>query len=300
MDVGDRIWPEALAHKPDAVFMIGDNVYVDRKNGQIVSGDGDHIWNRYDETRTRLPIFFAETLTPIFATWDDHDFGANDTDRTFPYKQDSTDIFFGFFPQRKAAPGFERGPGVASIFTGFGLTWIFLDDRSFRSPNKSGSPDQTHLGLDQERWVSEHLASAEGPVALISGDQFFGGYHKMESFEGSHSENFKKLLAEWEKARAPIVFFSGDRHLTEIMKIPPNYLGYPTFEVTSSAIHAKVFPGTLAKDPNPRQWVGMDGINNYSIIETMRSEPNLLQLSVSAFTLNHKLLYQKTLTVKHP
>jgi alkaline phosphatase D len=231
----------------------------------------------------------------VFAVWNDHDYGKNDGDRTFNGKTESTDIFLTFFAQRKPAPGFEPGPGVSSWWNAYGAHFAFLDNRSFRSPNGLDIPDQTHFGEAQDKWLSEHLQISHEAVFLISGDQFFGGYHPFESFEGNHPKRFLAELLEWKAAGAPLVFMSGDRRLSEILKVPAARLGYTTYELTSSPIHAQP---SEAKYPSPNQLVGADGQCNYIILELIRSERNFVQLDVQAFGLERKQLYQKTLTVK--
>ena len=293
-----KMWPQVMAQKPDAIWMIGDNVYADHLEKGWGETNPDILWDRYVETRQDLPVFKANPLIPVFATWDDHDFGRNDSDRTYPYKDQSAEVFFAFFAQKKPAPGFERGPGVASWWTGFGLEVALLDDRTFRSPDRLEVPDQTHFGPDQERWLEQHLESAKKPVLLVDGDQFFGGYHRFESYEGSHPTSFKRALEQWRKAKVPLLFVSGDRHLSEILNVDSESLGFPTFEITSSAIHATVFANAFKENPSPHQLIGVAGQYNYSILEFMRAERGLLQLSVQAFGLDQKLLYQKTLTVK--
>jgi hypothetical protein len=293
-----KMWPQLAKQKPDVILLMGDNVYADHSSGKWIDTTPEVLWRRYTETRENLPIFKTNPLIPMFAIWDDHDFGHNDSDRTYPYKDQSLEVFLSFFAQRKPAPGFERGPGVSSWINAFHVQLGMLDDRYYRSPNGVDIPDQTHLGPDQDKWVAEHVQAAKTPVLLVDGDQFFGGYHKFESYEGSHPKSFKAALEQWKKTKVPLLFVSGDRHLSEILKVPSEALGFPTFEITSSGIHAHVFAGAFKKDPSPNQLVGVDGVYNYSILELMRSGPTLLQVSVQAFGPEDKLLYQKTLTVK--
>lgn len=298
--VQKQIWTELLSQEPDFILMVGDNTYADWAKGKSRPVTAiEQIWERYAETRERLAIFRAEKLMPIVATWDDHDFGKNDGDRTFAFKNESLSVFFAFFPQTRPGPGFRRGPGVASWWSAFGVNFALLDDRSFRSPNRLDIPDQTHFGVDQEEWLRGGLKEAKGPVFLVSGDQFFGGYHGFESYEGSHPKSFKAQVDQWRaSSRVPLVFVSGDRHLTEILKVPAEYLGYPTFEITSSGVHAKVFPEAFKKAPSPMQLAGMAGEYNYTLVEIMEARGHRLQLDVKSFGLGRKQLYQKTLMVK--
>ncbi len=294
-----KIWRALIEQKPDVVLMIGDNVYADRNGGARRGADAAQLWRRYTETRSKLEFFKANPLIPVFAVWDDHDFGKNDGDRTYPYKFASAETFFAFFPQRKPAPGFERGPGVSSWWRAFGVQFALLDNRSFRSPNNLDIPDQSHFGPDQEKWISEGLAGAKEPVFLISGDQFFGGYHKFESYEGNHPKNFKAQMQRWRRASSrPVVFMSGDRHLTEIIKVSREHLGYPTYELTSSGIHARMYPGSFERDPSPNQLVGDDGDWNFMVIDLLNAKANSLEFKVRSLGLGNQVLFQKTLQVK--
>ncbi|MGE4130069.1 MAG: alkaline phosphatase D family protein [Bdellovibrionales bacterium] len=295
-----QMWSDLAEMKPDLIVMLGDNVYVDRVG--TVKRPVTHpsqIWERYAQLRSRLKVYRLETLIPVIATWDDHDYGVNDGDRTFPFKTESREIFLSFFPQKKSSPGFERGPGVASWVTLFGGNMALLDDRFFRSPDLLDSPDQTHFGVEQEKWLNQKLALSKTAVFLASGDQFFGGYHQFESFEGSHPRRFKEQLNEWRQAlKVPALFLSGDRHLSEVIKVGREHLGFSTFEITSSGIHATVHADAFEKAPSPAQVVGVPGEYNYSILEVMQAGRFRLKVDVKAFSLNKKLLYQKLLVVK--
>lgn len=299
-EVQKPMWVGLLAQKPDAVILLGDTAYTDRVNNERREvGEPLQIWQRHVETRQRLELFRANPLIPVVAVWDDHDLGKNDGDRTFVFKEQAAGIFLTFFDQSRPAPGFERGPGVGSWWSVFGVQIALLDDRTFRSPNGLVAPDQTHFGPDQEALVQQRLAGARTPVLLASGDQFFGGYHGFESYEGSHKQSFKAQVAQWrKKSSSPIVFLSGDRHLSEIIKVSRQHLGYSTFEITSSGIHAKVFADAFKKSPSPHQLVGRAGEYNYSVIEIAKATPQALDLRVQAFGLDQKLLYDQTLMVK--
>lgn len=293
-----QMWTQLLGEKPDAIMMIGDNVYADRIPGGWKVASPDQLWDRYVDTRGILEFFKSPNLIPVFATWDDHDYGRNDSDRTYEFKEPSREIFQAFFPQEKPAVGFEPGPGVASRWTAYGARFLLLDNRFFRSPNKIASPDETHFGIEQEDWIWNSLSESTGPVFLISGDQFFGGYMPFESYEGSHPNSFKAQLSRWKKAKPPIVFMSGDRHLTEIMEIPRSVLGYSTFELTSSPLHAKVFADAFQKAPSPKQIAGVAGKYNYMIIELGKLNSKSLQMNVRSMGIEKTKLFEKNLTVK--
>lgn len=291
------MWKALLSDNPDVILMIGDNVYADRVPNKMPTGE--QIWDRYVDTRWALAFFKSSVLIPVVATWDDHDYGRNDSDRTSSVKEEARDVFHAFFPQLKPAPAFARAHGVGSSWSAFGLNLALLDNRTYRSPNRTNLPDETHFGPEQEDWIEDFLSGSQQPAMLVSGDQFFGGYHSFESYEGNHPKSFKAQLARWKKkAKTPVLFISGDRHLSEIIQVPRQALGHATYEITSSPLHARVFPEAFAREPSPRQLAGIAGQYNYVLLDILKASPKLLQLDVHSKGLEKKTLFQKTITVK--
>ena len=106
----------------------------------------------------------------------------------------------------------------------------------------------------------------------MNGDQFFGAYSpQFESFEADHPKAFRAMLKRMRDTGARLIFLSGDRHFLEFQNIEPDILGYPTVELTSSAIHAKVFPALWPENPNPRQAAGVANTHNFLVLEVKRS-----------------------------
>ncbi|HRK07301.1 MAG TPA: alkaline phosphatase D family protein [Pseudobdellovibrionaceae bacterium] len=273
----EKIWAKADERNPSALFLIGDNAYADLVEGKYrAPADGAQLWRRYAETMARLPLYRWKRLVPVLATWDDHDFGVNDGDRNHPHKEDARQVFLSFFPQENGfTDNWISGPGVSSRWTAFGFVFHFLDARSFRSPRgeAAGNPEsQTQLGTEQENWVIQGLDSHRVNF-LIKGDQWWGAYHRFESYEGSHPVSFKKWLKRLSDSASPTLLISGDRHLSEVMKIPKEVLGYETYELTASPVHARKYNGDWDKAPNPRQVHGMALANNWLELElTTRPE----------------------------
>ncbi|MGE0615295.1 MAG: alkaline phosphatase D family protein [Bacteriovoracia bacterium] len=296
----DEMWRGALAQGAEAMFFLGDNVYADREIG-FYKGPADErtTWRRYAETRAKLRIFHAEKLVPVYATWDDHDYGADDGDATFPYKLTSLQTFRDFFPQAPLPEAYVSGPGVSSRLHAFGHVFVLMDSRYFRSP-KGQVEGETHWGPEQEKWLLDGLKGVTDPVWLIDGDQYFGAYHPYDSYERNHPHSLRHMLAELRKVRAPIVLVSGDRHHTEIMSIPAKHLGYPTYELNTSAMHAKTFADVWKKHPNPLQLVGRDNTMNYLIVETEPRRPpqSAVKFTVTAYGPGQSVLYRRELAVK--
>lgn len=313
------MWSELRAKQPDLLFLIGDNVYGDWRAGKRLGDvDGNTLWERYVEMRNTLQIYKSPKLVSTIATWDDHDYGMNDGDRTNPHREDALTVFKSFFGQTESSDIFRTGPGTASSLMLAGQKMILLDGRSFRSPN-SPSPickkmpdnklcqpkrvrnpenaqNETQLGTEQMSWLKKELAATktQTPIWLLKGDQYWGAYHPFESFEGNHGHDFKRFLSELNKTRKKFLFVSGDRHMSEIMKIERGVLGYETYEITSSAIHAIVFPPDRQVFPNKRAIEYVANKYNYTIIDAQKDK-RVLKMTVQNYSENNQLNFKRQL-----
>lgn len=294
-EVAHEMWMQVEKENLELVLLIGDNVYGDTWKGEYLRGETPpyNLYVRYLEGRENIPYYSHRELKPTLATWDDHDYGVNNGGKDYSHKEEARDIFRTMFPQH-LGESVTTGPGVASKIELLGQRFVFLDGRSFRDgpEDKNGH----HLGDDQMKWV---LKNADGgyPNWLIMGDQFFGAYHRFESWERYHPKTLKQFLAGLRKLQAPSLFVSGDRHLSELMALEPKLIGYPSYEVTSSAIHSKVYPGSFEREPNPRQLEGIDGTYNYIVVDSTRTDNGLL-INFFAKGLGQKVIFTRTVHLR--
>lgn len=296
------IWNEYLNLNPTYTFMIGDNVYADTllsNQGKVFAfkhANEDMLWKRYVETFNLLSYYKSARLVPTLAVWDDHDYGFNNGDRSYPFKKESLKVFQTFYGFQEIPKITTQLSGVGYVFEAFQQRFVFMDGRSFRTePKFLGQKTESHLGEDQKQEILRIMSNAK-PTWLIKGDQFFGGYHKFESYETNHPADFKSFLSELKNSKSKAFFVSGDRHLNELMQIKPEDLGYETYELTSSAIHASIFPDAWKKNPNPRQIKGASGTYNYSVIELNKINPWFMR--VTSYGPKMKVLYDQDLDFK--
>jgi phosphodiesterase/alkaline phosphatase D-like protein len=229
-----EMWRAVEKSKPDVLFFHGDNVYGDIFN--FINGPRI-LWFRYVTTRRLVPFYHWESLVPVFAIWDDHDFGLNNVDGNYVHKENSLAVFNSFYAQQPIDDFYMRGPGVSGAVDMFGHRIIFLDGRYFRA-----LPSEKHgtglLGDEQFQWVSDLVNSTDQPLWLTHGSQFFAGEpggHSYEIHGRAEFDSFKKMLAQ---ANRPVVLTSGDVHYTEIMKLRRQEFGLDCYELTSSSLHS--------------------------------------------------------------
>ncbi len=249
------IWEAVVATQPAMFVLLGDNIYGDSQDISVLRA-------KYELLGKQPGYRKLKDACPILATWDDHDYGANDGGAEFPQRQASQQLFLDFFEAADDDPR-RRRAGVYSsqVFgpAGKRVQVILLDTRYFRSPLKRGTPDAepgegirgiyvpnqdpaaTVLGEAQWRWLREQLkVPAElrvigSSIQVIATEQ---GFEKWENFPHERARLF--ALIRQTKASG-VVLLSGDRHLAEISCLTaddPLGVGYPLYDVTSSSLNA--------------------------------------------------------------
>ncbi len=253
-DKPQPIWDAIVAEKPQMFVFLGDNIYGDTEN--------------MEELRSKWAMLGAQpgyqklkATCPVYATWDDHDFGVNDGGAEYPKKRESQQIFLDFFevPQNDLR---RKREGVYSsqIFgpSGRRIQLILLDARYFRSPLKTGfkpgepgdgyrgkyvpndDPGVTVLGEEQWKWFEEQLKQPAELRLIGTGVQVVTEEHGSEMWANFPRER-ARLFETIRKTKAEgVVFLTGDRHLAEIARIPaddPQGVGYPLIDITSSSLN---------------------------------------------------------------
>lgn len=273
------IWEALVRSQPDYFFIIGDTVYADRiwqggDDDDVKPADPVQLWNQYTRYFKNIIFYKSLRLIPTIATWDDHDYGINNGDATYPYRNEALRVFHSMFAQN---PDFTasavKGPGVSFAFAAFGQNYIFLDDRSFKAPLASDFIPYLY-GPDQHDFMFNVMAQSIRPTWMLSGMPFFGAYNEKESLEGDYPEAYQYLMAQFSQFPAPIGFMSGDTHFSEVMAIEKEILGYPTLEITASSIHSYT-RDKAKKKKNPRRVHWFNG-HNIVTLETQSQGISLM------------------------
>lgn len=292
-----EIWTNMAQKKPDILFFIGDSVYADT-GASDEGADPAYLWQRFCEARRTLEIYYSPTLIPILATWDDHDFGLNDSDSTsYKHVSQSQKNFKIFFAQDpRFCKYLTEGPGVSTAFRWQQHLFLLMDDRSFRLPKDSGDR-YGHWGREQENWMLTQIEAGAKTSWVMNGSQVFPAMPFKESMSQNHPEQLEGALAQLKKLPSKVVFVSGDVHYSEISEIEESILGYKTYELTSSSIHSKNFPGVPHVIPNKRRVSGTGvGARNYLMVNVESSFRSRI-IQCDAFTVNGSLAFSKILQV---
>ena len=253
-DKPQPIWDAVVATKPDYFLFLGDNIYADTRDMAVMQAKYELLGKQPGYQRLKRTC-------PILATWDDHDYGANDAGAEYPKKKESQQLFLDFFGVPKGDPR-RRQEGVynAQVFgpTGKQVQVILLDGRYFRSPLQKGyeagepgegrhgpyapntDPTTTMLGEAQWRWLEQQLKAPAEVRLICSGIQVVPDEHGSEKWGNFPHERRRLFRLIRDTSAGGVIFLSGDRHLAEMSKLPadhPEGVGYPLFDVTSSSLN---------------------------------------------------------------
>jgi alkaline phosphatase D len=117
---------QIAALHPDLFIYLGDNIYSDTYSM-------DTLRMNYGILGAKAEFQKLKASTKIIATWDDHDYGWNDSGRHYPYKEQSKEIFLDFFGVEDSTVLTHPGIYYSKIFDGDKkLQIILLDMRTFR------------------------------------------------------------------------------------------------------------------------------------------------------------------------
>ena len=102
-DPEQRIWDAVQSLGPDLFLWLGDNVYADSDSvGSLVD-----LYSHGRAVDRLVPLLRS---TPHLATWDDHDFAFNDSDRHNPVRAQALQVFKAFWAN--PSYGVADNPGV--------------------------------------------------------------------------------------------------------------------------------------------------------------------------------------------
>ncbi len=230
------IFASIAQKKPDAMLWLGDNTYM--RDADWYSQTG--ILHRYTHTRSLPELQPLLASTHHYAIWDDHDYGPNDSNRSYVHKQKTERAFQLFWGN--PVFGVNGQGGCTSFFQYGDIDFFLLDDRYFRSPNeRTTDADKTILGKPQMEWLVDALVTSRAPFKIVAiGGQFLNTAAVYENFSAIAPADRAYLLQRIQEENIRnVIFLTGDRHHSELSKLN-NSNGRVVYDLTISPLTAGV------------------------------------------------------------
>jgi alkaline phosphatase D len=259
--------------KPDMMLWLGDNTYLREVDWNSRSG----ILHRHTHSRAVPEMQALLASTHHYAIWDDHDFGPDDSDRSFIHKDLTLEAFKLFWGN--PSYGVNGKPGTTTSVQFNDMDFFLLDNRYYRSPNHRDTGERTILGQEQKEWLIDALAASKAPFKFVAiGGQFLNTIKVAENCI-NYEEEHQWILDRIEEENIKNVFFlTGDRHLSELARYV-NKKGNVLYDLTISP---------LSSGPNTRPDQG-----NLNRVEgTVVTQRNFGLLSFSGLRTQRKMKIQ--------
>lgn len=266
-DKPQPIWDAVLAAQPDLFIFLGDNVYLDTRDPEVMR-------LKYAELGAQPGYRRLKASVPILATWDDHDYGENDAGFDYPMKEESRRQFLDFFEVAADSPRRSRD-GIYTTYA-FGpsgrrvqillpdLRWnrtplipLELGDQDYdtwveaRAVAGKSTPGPymrnpelaaTQLGATQWRWLEGQLGQPADVRILASSLQVLADFAGWEGWVNFAHDHQRLISTIREKRANGLICLSGDTHYGEISRLDNN-VPYPLWDITSSGL-TEVWPVT--------------------------------------------------------
>jgi len=258
------VWRQMRAVDPHAVVLLGDTPYIDSTDVAVQR-------RRYREFSAVADFRKLLRNRSLYGTWDDHDFGRNDTDGNLKGKQNSRRVFMEFRPNPSFGDGRE---GIYSKFRRDGIEVFLLDTRFFAAtePSPFDKNRPSLLGKRQWQWLRRELKASTATFKVLACGMIWNG--AVRPGKQDHWATYpheRQALFEFigKEKISGVILVGGDVHRTRVLRHrTAKVAGYRIPELITSPIHSGVIEN--AKTPHPAL-VHDSGKPNTFLLMTVRS-----------------------------
>ncbi|MBK8980248.1 MAG: alkaline phosphatase D family protein [Planctomycetes bacterium] len=239
----NAIWTRMRDEGCEGVVLLGDTPYIDST---------DLAKQRLEHRRfLQIPELAALVSgTPVWATWDDHDFGQNDSDGRLPGKEGSRQAFVEY----RALPSFgEDGQGIYTSFRRGPLEVFLLDARWFArtGPSPVATDLPTLLGPRQWDWIRRGLQQSTATFKVLATGMIWDDKQNSESDDWQTYAHERDALFDFVAAQKipGVVLVGGDVHVSRALRYERR-VGYDLWQFVSSPMHDSVIESLNVPHPS--------------------------------------------------
>ena len=256
---------ETMAKERSAFMLwLGDSWYT--RDVDYYSEWG--LWYRAHHDRSRPILRNFLKAMPQYGMWDDHDYGPNNVGKSYFLKEASRKVFMNYF----CNPSYgENGQGVYSMISWADVDVFITDGRWWRSDDRvkdsvegKPNPEKRMLGKEQMEWLKNSLLYSYATFKIIAvGSQVLNTVSPFDGWWDFPVEYQELMNFLKENKINGVVFVTGDRHHSEIIKVDrPG--SYPLYDITVSPLTSGTHTFSGPEKNNPNRIFGLDEKQNYA------------------------------------
>lgn len=226
--IENRTYKYIAEKESDFTVWMGDYLYYLRKDFSSKKG----MLRKQTRNRKLKKVHRFLLTQPQYSIWDDHDFGPNNKGSSFALRDESLEVFKQFWPNPYY--GADNAKGVFFDFTYGDTQFFLLDNRYHMTPPTT--PDAAYIGKEQLEWLKQKLLESKAAFKfIVSGSQVLNVVTKHECF-CKYKNEFNELLGFIDENNiSGVLFFSGDRHHSDLIKME-RANNYTLYDFTSSPV----------------------------------------------------------------
>lgn len=274
------------------MLWLGDNIYLREVDLSSLSG----YRHRYEHMRSLPELQTLLSKGSHYAIWDDHDFGPDNSDGSWPHRDWAKESFDSFWANPGTGLANATDLNVA-YFQYSDVDFFLLDNRSHRVNHLMGPKRRQLLGDVQMNWLLNALKNSKAPFKIIAiGGQMISDADIYENFAQFPEEQKMFFDALNELAIPGVIFLTGDRHSTELsqMKLPN---GLFTYDLTVSPLTSSSYNNI--EEPNTKRVKGtMVGNRNYALLNFSGTRKNRI-LKMSIMNSAGELIWEKSIDAQN-
>jgi alkaline phosphatase D len=285
------VWERMAVEGAEAVFLCGDTPYID---------SSDLAKNRQRHRAFLAQPGLAELIRtrPTLGTWDDHDFGGNDSDAT---KVDRETIRKVFLEYRAHEAFGGEGEGIYTKFRRGPVEVFLIDARYFSQtgPSPVDPKKKTLLGARQWEWLKSELAASTAPFKILVTGMVWHDKPNKEKDDWQTYAHEREALFDFlaENKIGGVVLLGGDVHVSLLLEhLPAERLGYPLFEYVVSPLHASVIPSLVPTKDKRLLWSAVEpNVFLRTVADTTGDVPTLTSTWIQ---MDGKRLHEHVITLE--
>lgn len=242
------VWTQIAHQNIDALMLLGDTPYIDNREVSV-----NRL--RHREFLSIPTLSELGASTPVWGTWDDHDFGGNDTDGKISGKAGIRQVFTEYRAQ------LQFGDGEHGVYTKFrrGPVEVFMIDPRYFSQTEASpvaADKPTCLGKTQWDWLRNGLLRSTAPFKILATGMIWDDKKNGEKDDWGTYAHEREALFDFigENKISGVVLIGGDIHVSRHLKYPmKERIGYDLHQFIISPLHDRVIPSLNVPHP-ALQW----------------------------------------------